>query len=309
MRRLLLLRFIVVLIAPAYLAQSSAQNPSSMMAPHKLEFEVASVRENKSGGRGTSNFPLDRGDVYFPTGGVFSATNQSLVTLLIFAYKINISEFRGGLMRRLPSWATTDKFDINARAESGKPTKEDMRLMLQSLLEDRFNLKVHREKREMPVFGLYLTRPGKTGPQLRPHNPTLSCSAPLPLPAVGTPVATMVGLWPATCGDGTEARTSKYRLREGGRDMTMNAIVDWLTGAGESDRPILDQTGLNGTFDFILEFDPESLGREGISSAPRDDSGPTFTEAIREQLGLQLKKEDGAISIFVVDNVEYPSSN
>jgi len=91
--------------------------------------------------------------------------------------------------------------------------------------------------------------------------------------------------------------------------MTMNAIADWLTGSGESARPILDQTGLSGTFDFILEFDPESLGREGISSAPRDDSGPTFTEAIKEQLGLQVKKEEGAISIFVVDNVEYPSPN
>jgi uncharacterized protein (TIGR03435 family) len=218
-----------------------------MMAPHKLEFEVASVRENKSGGQATSNFPLDRGNVYVPTG-VFLARNQSLVTLLIFAYKINISEFRGGLMRRLPSWAVTDKFDINARAESGTPTKEDMRLMLQSLLEDRFKLKAHREKRGMPVFGLYLTRPGRTGPQLKPHNPTSSCAAPLPLPTAGTPVATMVGLWPATCGDGTEARTSKYRLREGGRDMTMSAIADWLTGSGESARPISDQTGLTPLF-------------------------------------------------------------
>jgi uncharacterized protein (TIGR03435 family) len=91
--------------------------------------------------------------------------------------------------------------------------------------------------------------------------------------------------------------------------MTMSAIADWLDGSGESDRPILDQTGLNGTFDFILEFDPESLGREGISSVPREDSGPTFGEAMKEQLGLQVKKQDGSISVFVVDNVEYPSAN
>lgn len=297
------------MIAPARSAQSSAQTPPPTTAPHKLQFEVASIRENRSGGQATSNFPLDRGNVYSSTGGVFLATNQSLVTLLIFAYKINISEFRGGLIRRLPGWATADKFDINARAESSKPTKEDMRLMLQSLLEDRFKLKVHRERQQMPVFGLYLTRPGKTGPQLNPHNPASLCSASLPLPSAEIPVATMVGLWPPSCGDGTEARTSKYRLREGGRDMTMNAIADWLTGAGESDRPILDQTGLDGTFDFILEFDPESLGREGISSAPRDDSGPTFTEAMKEQLGLQVRKQEGSISIFVVDNVEYPSAN
>jgi uncharacterized protein (TIGR03435 family) len=307
--RLPLLGIIFVLIVPVCLAQSSAESRSSKTAPHKLEFEVASVRENKSGGQATSNFPLDRGNVYFATGGVFSATNQSLVTLLIFAYKININEFRGGLMRSLPGWAITNRFDINAKAETGEPTKEDMRLMLQSLLEDRFKLNTHREKREMSVLGLYLAKPGKTGAQLRAHNPTPSCSAPLPVPVEGTPVETLVGLWPATCGDGTEARTSKYRIREGGRDMTMNAIADWLSGAADSDRPILDETKLNGMFDFVLEFDPESLGREGVSSAPHDDSGPTFTEAIKEQLGLQVKKDQKAISIFLVDHVEYPSSN
>jgi len=62
------------------------------MTDHRREFEVASVRENRSGGQATSNFPLDRGDVYYPTGGALTATNQSVVTLLIFAYKIHITE-------------------------------------------------------------------------------------------------------------------------------------------------------------------------------------------------------------------------
>ena len=91
--------------------------------------------------------------------------------------------------------------------------------------------------------------------------------------------------------------------------MTMSAIADWMTGAGELERPILDRTGLNGTYDFTLEFDPESLDRDSISIAPRSDSGPTFIEAIKEQLGLQLKKEEGTSSIFVIDNIEHPSSN
>jgi uncharacterized protein (TIGR03435 family) len=307
LQRLFLLLSIFAVIAQACFAQSFLQTPPSMTAPHKLQFDVASVRENRSGGPAASNVPLDRGDGYSPTGGVFSATNQSLVALLIFAYKINVSEFRGGLMRRLPGWATADKFDINARAESREPTKEDMRLMLQSLLEDRFKLKVHRETQAMPVFGLYLAKPGKTGPQLKPHSPALSCSAPLPTLPAETPIAAMVGFWPTRCGDGTEIRRSKDRSREGGRDMTMNAIADWLTGAGESDRPIVNQTGLRGTFDFILELDPESLGREGVTL--RDDAGPTFAEAMKEQLGLQLRKQNGSISIFVVDNVEYPSAN
>jgi len=247
--------------------------------------------------------------MYVSTGGVFAATNQSFLTLLIFAYKINISEFHGGLLRSLPSWVLTDKFDINARADSPQPTKDDLRSMMQSLLEDRFKLKAHREQRELPVSGLYLAKPGKTGEQLKPHDPASSCATPLPLPSSETPIATMVGQWPPTCGDGDEIRTSKNRLREGGRDMTMKAIADWLDGTADSERPIVDRTGLTGTFDFTLEFDPASLEREGLSATPRDDSGPTVAEAIKEQLGLQLKRELGAIGIFVVDNVEYPSSN
>ena len=91
--------------------------------------------------------------------------------------------------------------------------------------------------------------------------------------------------------------------------MTLDAIADWLTGSGEFDRPFLNRTGQAGTFDFILQFDSESLGREGISNTPRDDSGPTIMEAMKEQLGLQVKKQDGLIRIFVVDAIEYPSAN
>jgi uncharacterized protein (TIGR03435 family) len=304
-----LLLFLCGVSAPECIAQVPAQLGSQPIAEQKREFEITAVRENRSGGKPTSNFPLDRGKVYSPTGGSLMATNQSVVTLLIFAYKINISEFRGGLMRRLPSWVTTARFDVNARSESKEASKEDMRLMMQSLLEDRFKLKVHRETQQMPIFGMYLVKPGQTGPQLKPHNPSASCSAPLPLPATGTAAANIVGLWPTTCGDGSEARRSKYVLREGGRDMTMSAIADWLTGSGEFDRPFVDRTELSGTYDFILEFDPESLGREAISSVPRDDSGPNFMEAVKEQLGLGFKKQDGPVSIFVVDNIEYPTAN
>jgi uncharacterized protein (TIGR03435 family) len=306
-----MLQFILlsVVIAPECMAQVPAQLGPKPIAVQKRQFEIAAVREDKSGGEQTSNFPLDRGKVYSPTGGSLMATNQSVVTLLIFAYKINISEFRGGLMRRLPSWTTTARFDVNARSESKEASKEDMRLMMQSLLEDRFKIKVHRETRQMPIFGMYLVKPGQTGPQLKPHNPSASCSDPLALPATETSAANIVGLWPTTCGDGSEARQSKYVLREGGRDMSMSAIADWLTGSGEYDRPFVDQTELPGAYDFILEFDPESLGREGISSATRDDSGPNFMEAVKEQLGLRFKKQDGPVSIFVVDNIEYPTAN
>src|SRR5712675_416040 len=109
MPRLLLLLSLFVVIAPESPAQSLPQTSPSIMGDHKLQFEVASVRENKSDSKAASNLPLDRRDVYYPTAGVFSATNQSFVAYLIFAYKVNVSEFRGGLMRRLPKWAITDK--------------------------------------------------------------------------------------------------------------------------------------------------------------------------------------------------------
>ena len=138
-------RLFLLLFFACTSAECLAQAPD-----RRLEFDVASVRENKSGGQPASNIPLDRGNAYRPTGGVLSATNQSFLTLLIFAYKVNITEFMGGLMRSLPKWVTADKFDVDARAASETSSKDDLRLMMQSLLEDRFGLKVHRQTQSVP---------------------------------------------------------------------------------------------------------------------------------------------------------------
>ncbi|MBB5061043.1 uncharacterized protein (TIGR03435 family) [Granulicella aggregans] len=306
MRRIMLLFIGVAASTGLCLAPAHSQN--TLLPPHKLQFEVASIRESRLGGKANSSFPLDRSETYSPTGGSFVATNQSVVTLLIFAYKIKVSEFSSGLMGHLPKWATSERFDINARAGSESPTKDDMRSMVQSLLEDRFKLKAHREMQMKPVLGMHLTKSGMTGPQLRSHIPNSACLT-LPFLATETLVPSLVGRWPATCGDGTELRISRYRLREGGRDMKMSAIADWLSGAGDTERPIVDKTGLQGTLDFVLEFDPESLDREGLSSTPRDDSGPNFIDAIKEQLGVQLKKEEDSITLFTIDGIEYPTAN
>jgi uncharacterized protein (TIGR03435 family) len=102
--------------------------------------------------------------------------------------------------------------------------------MMQSLLEDRFKLKTHRENRQMPVFGMYLLKPGKTGPQLQRHSPDTSRYTTLLPPSAGKTAADLVGKWPITCGDGSESRRAKYVLRRGGRDMSMSAMADRLTG-------------------------------------------------------------------------------
>jgi uncharacterized protein (TIGR03435 family) len=172
MRLLFAVTAVLLIGIPASLAQSSAQ---SVKIPQKLAFDIASVKENKSNSEPTSNVPLDRSDTYSLNGGRLSATGQPLIAYLIFAYKVNVNETYGGLMRRLPAWAVTDKFDIQARTENQNPTKDQMRLMMQSLLEDRFKLAVHRENRQVPIFALTLIKPGKTGPQLKRHEATSSC--------------------------------------------------------------------------------------------------------------------------------------
>jgi len=288
-------------------AQSPAAAKPSPAFSHKPEFDVASIKESKSIGEPTSNIPLDRSDTYFPTGGSFSATGQPLIAYLIFAYKVNVSETYGGLMRRLPEWAITDRFDIQAKSGSQNPTKDQMRLMMQSLLEERFKLAVHREMRQVPVFVLTLVKPGKTVPQLRQHDPASPCFTTPSDKSV--PVASLVGLWPAECGDGMEIwrPDAPRHLRSGGRNMSMEAIASWLSGTDDSDLPIVNHSNLTGTFDFIIEFEPEHPESANASNATVE--GPTFLDALKDQLGLQLKKQMGSASFFIVDHVEFPSAN
>jgi len=291
------------------MVQTSAQSPAPASPAHKPEFDVASIKESKSNSEPTSNIPLDRSDTYSPNGGSFSATGQPLIAYLIFAYKVNVSETYGGLMRRLPEWAVTDRFDIQAKTGNQNPTKDQMRLMLQSLLEERFKLAVHREMRQVPVFALTLVKPGKPGPQLKQHNATSSCSITPSGQSSSAPLSSLVGLWPAQCGDATEiwAPDAPRHLRSGGRDMSMDAIASWLSGTDDIDLPIVNHSDLTGKFDFILEFEPEHP--ESVSANNATAEGPAFRDAMKDQLGLLLKKQMGSASFFVVDHVEYPSPN
>jgi uncharacterized protein (TIGR03435 family) len=132
-------------------------------------FEVVSVKPNTSNGPANSRFPLGPGDAFVP-GSLFSATNQPLIAYLRFAYKLGQSD-----LPSLPAWVYDDRFDIEARAQ-GNPTKDQMRLMMQSLLTDRFKLITSTKRQSKPVFRLVLAKPGKTGPQLQTHSDDGSCS-------------------------------------------------------------------------------------------------------------------------------------
>jgi uncharacterized protein (TIGR03435 family) len=172
--------------------------------------------------------------------------------------------------------------------------------MMQSLLADRFHLAVHFETQESPVLALSLIKPGKLGPKLRPHAEGPPCDA-TPSPDV----------YPPKC-EVTALTIRPGRMAMGGsRNTTMTLIASALPSMGRLARPVIDRTGLSGQFDFLLEWSPEP----GSSAPPPagepvpDTQGPSFQEALREQLGLKLESTKAPLRILVIDKVERPSEN
>jgi uncharacterized protein (TIGR03435 family) len=311
MRRMLLALCFMTL----YGSVAAAQQPerSATPAPQSLEemeargvkisFDVASVKPTTSGGRFVSNIgPLYPGAPYSPTGGFFSATNANLAVLIMFAYDLDNAQVQN-LFDHLPKWGTTDRFDVQAKSEAN-PSREQMRLMMQSLLADRFKLAVHREAKEGPIYALVLVKPGQLGPQLKPDAEDCSTS---PASASATPSADVAGEFPPVCGTTTMKPTIPGRMRIGGRSETMETLAMNLPGPGV-DRPVVDRTGLVGGFNLSLEWQPDEPQSPGANSQS-DGDGPTFLEALREQLGLKLEPQTGPVTVLVVDHVEKPMPN
>jgi uncharacterized protein (TIGR03435 family) len=306
--------------APSPVAQPSAAQSQKMgdwqtAAGGKMEFDVASVKQNTAAPSAQtvhSNIPLGPQDLFTPTGGLLSSTNWLLFQYLVFAYKLTADQTKA-VISQLPKWATTDRYDIEARA-SGNPTKDQFRLMMQALLADRFKLAIHFETKQLPIFALVLNKPGKFGPQFRQHPVDAPCSnAPPPPNTTPGQVPTVAGGFPEPCGAFQVWRAdTPGHLHAGGRNMPMAMIATSfgfspLTGV---DRPILDKTELTGGFDFIMEFAPQINGPlpPGVDFQA-DPTGPTFLEALKEQLGLKLDSQTGPVDLIVVDHVEQPSEN
>lgn len=248
----------------------------------KMSFEVASVKPSKPDTFTSPNFPLDSGDA-FAAGGRFSA-DFPLSVYITFAYKLTLTrEQRESMLAHLPKWVSTDKFTIQAKAE-GNPTKDQMRLMVQSLLADRFKLAVHIETEQAPIFVLTVAKPGKVGPNLRPHADGPPCDSADPEFFV--------------C-DVYSLEGKNGRLLGGSRNTTMDLLAASLPSFGRLGRPVVNQTGLTGKFDFKLEWTPETSESEG----------PTFFEALREQLGLKLESTRGPIQTLIIDHIERPTEN
>jgi uncharacterized protein (TIGR03435 family) len=308
-----LVGLIIVGLTASVWAQSAAtQSPVAQLPAFqvsaataaKAAFDVASVKPNKSTERPNSNVALAPGVVSPPTGGLFSATNMPLIAYITFAYNLTSSQFVQ-LQPQLPRWATTEGFDIQARAQDN-PTGDQMRLMMQSLLADRFKLVVHTETKQGPVYSLVLSKAGKTGPQLQPHPDDGACAK----GGVGGALPGAGDVGPVPCGYIQRFQPSvPGRMRIGARNVTVALIAIYLsiplTGV---ERPVIDRTGLSGTFDFSIEFTPELNGPPPPNFQP-DTAGPTFLEALQDQLGLKLEPQTGPLNVFVIDHLEEPSPN
>jgi uncharacterized protein (TIGR03435 family) len=311
--RSLLAVLVTLMLVPSFRAQVPA------ISKH-LEFDVASIKQNKaafgpSGIQPRSNFPLGPGDMYASNGGTFSAVNQPLWVYIMFAYKMTDHEVRS-LRKQLPSWALQERYDIEAKSDMKNATKDEMRLMMQSLLAERLKLAVHNESETVPVYTLVLAKPGKLGPKLRPHPANdHSCSNAVPqAPSPNAPPSPLVpGLtsegFPIVCGGAVGLPSNiSGRLDMGYRNVPLKLIALQMSAAGGLDRPVIDGTGLDGNYDFAIEFTPQR-STDASSSADVLPEGPTYQQALLEQAGLKLVPQKASVENVVIDHIEHPSPN
>jgi uncharacterized protein (TIGR03435 family) len=228
-------------------------------------FEVASITPCKPG---TQAPPMEHaGMVQFVyPGGRFNAKATSIKYLIEWAYDIQPAQHSDG-----PSWLDTDRYDIVAKAE-GNATEDQMRRLVQALLEDRFKLKVRREQRKLPV---YVIAAGKTPPKLYP-------------PKEGETHAIKVGprMGPDGKPQSVHVEATRFSLAQ------LTNVFSRQLG-----RPIVNQTGLTGEYDFTLD-----LMTDEHQPNPLDPS--LLITAMKEQLGLALKAENALTDFLVIEGIE-----
>lgn len=252
------------------LPAAAAQAPPNA----KLTFEAASIRPAANG-----NSELERrgGTRVTPTG--FIATGVPLVTLIHVAYDLKPFQLSG-----VPDWVGTERYDVQGRAARAADDRS-IRAMLQTLLEERFKLKLRRETKPVPIYALEVVR---RNDRLRE------------VTSDDTPQA-RISMFP---------NGSEMFMRLTGEQTTMAQVSDVLTAVlMASGRPVIDRTGLRGRYSFTLDWAPDLPPAAGASAVASLPSGPTLQTAIREQLGLRLSEEKGPLDVFVIEGVERPTEN
>ncbi len=294
----------------AVLGLSSASLVAQSSAKQTLSFDVASLRHNKTGfppmgDQPTTNLALGPGDVYNPTGGLVIIRNQPLIRFLIFSYKLTNSQTLD-VLNAVPDWVKQTQLDLQARTDKPNVTKDELRLMMQSLLADRLGLVAHFGTKNESVLAMHLAKPGVLGPRLRPHPVSEGCSrlAPQPTPGAPPPALTIEGGFPVACGGMLVLPTSTPReWHVGGRDVSFTAIAGDFGSWGNLPRTVVDDTGLTGNYDFALDFVPTQPEPPPGQPAPPEEQAPNFVEAVRKQLGLKFDSERHDVPVLVIDHI------
>jgi bla regulator protein BlaR1 len=223
----------------------------------------------------------DRPSIRALPGGRFIATNETVKYLIQFAYNVQDYQISGG-----PKWMDSAGFDIVAAPENLTPTADNIgvfRQKLQRLLADRFQLTLQHTTKELPVYTLVV---GKGGPKLqegeKPKNPT-------------------------------DMRLSGGKGLMVAQKVQLGLVAQVLSG--RLGRPVTDDTGLTGYYNFRLEWtqdetEPALAGENGAAAAvPVDRAGPSIFTALQEQLGLRLEGRKGPVEVLAIERVEMPSAN
>jgi uncharacterized protein (TIGR03435 family) len=217
--------------------------------------------------------PGARGYSIRPLPGRVSAENVTLKLLIAEAYAVHDFQVSGG-----PKWIDADRYDVEAKASGdAPPARKQLRAMLQSLLADRFGLTVRHETREMPV---YFLEAAKGGPRVQtPKRP-------------GAPV-------------GFRIFQRRQITAENAPLENLTEALTWLVG-----KPVLDRTGLQGSFDYQLDWSPDDLQLQSLEApAQYDGNAPSLGTALQRQMGLKLVPQTGPVDLIAVEHAERPSAN
>jgi uncharacterized protein (TIGR03435 family) len=274
------LRVAFAVVACVILSSAQAPPPS---------FDVASVKENTSGS--------SQGGFAPPTAGRMRITNTPLRFILEYAFQLRRHQLIGA-----PDWTESVSFDITATFPADPPrTEDDQRAMLRALLVDRFGLRTHRERREIPIYALVMARKdGALGPQLvrstfdceqwiADKRPPADAGRPSPVTSGGKrPVCQMIA--------------TRFFITAGTQTIQqLTNALQALTG-----RPVADRTELAGAFDFDLQWTSGPVAPAPGAKPPADD-GPSIFAALQEQLGLRLESGRDTFDVVVVDAVQRPT--
>ncbi|HWC96084.1 MAG TPA: TIGR03435 family protein [Candidatus Sulfopaludibacter sp.] len=214
-----------------------------------------------------------------PGGQRYRGTNLPLKSYISSAYQMKLDQVTGA-----PAWVDSDRFDIEAQAEKPSSLEEHHRMM-QSLLAERFHLQFHMETKELPMYALTVDT---SGAKLMLHDAANS----------GDP-------WIE------QTRDAPFHARWKATASPMDLFAFRL--AAIMDRPVVDQTGLKGNYDFTLTYTMDLPANAPpnfmLNGEPVDTTGPTIYQAVRQQLGLRLEARKGPVKVMVIDHVERPAAN